>query len=163
MSENWCTSYFSKHCSIRPLIPWSVYWRWIQSFSNPQDQPVCLLKIMKPIRQLKKSIHIKMEMIYWRMYRGKNQTAVFQEELLTPSDQYDLRALPESTNAHECFETNKKRANYRLFSYNYRKTIPSGQNSTYVYKYDLEQWVYVSHSQPTHMNNGYGNNLGGTK
>lgn len=42
------------------------------------------------------------------MYRAKNQIAVFQEELLIPSDQYDPRVLPEFM-AHECFEIISKK------------------------------------------------------
>jgi len=37
------------------------------------------------------------------MYHEKNQIAVFQEEQLIPSDQYDPRALPEFM-GHEYFQ-----------------------------------------------------------
>ena len=70
------------------------------------------------------------------MYREKNQNAVFQEELLIPSDQYDPRALPEFMES-ECFEIQfKKKGNYPLGNLNYR-------NNTFSAKFNICVQVWL--------------------
>lgn len=81
------------------------------------------------------TIPIKIKMTHRGMYRGKNQIAIFQEELLIPSDQYDPRALPEFM-GHKCFEiqwdinvlrSNKKLVNYSLGNLNYIREYLQGK------------------------------------